>query len=225
MGKVALAVFLFIPALVYGQVFKCVDHSGHTTYSQVPCPAGEGASTKINTQYLGPALPEHGAVEERERISLVMEWFRFGFPASVSNEQAMQEIIALQGKFLDVGEHPANALVAAILKVAPGYESAARVDREISALDTEPVHRSGGLSISGVEKPAKVQVPDTRESKRISSPAHSVNISPAPIIDAASGAVMAPAAGGFVDPRSGKFHPRVAGGYIDPESGRFIPVP
>ena len=69
---VAVAALLALAPAVHGQVFKCVDAAGRTTYQQMPCPAGtKGGRVDLvvdngSTENPAEALRWQGAVRRGE---------------------------------------------------------------------------------------------------------------------------------------------------------------
>ncbi|MGE5638929.1 MAG: DUF4124 domain-containing protein [Clostridia bacterium] len=76
MRAAAFLLTFLVAGAAQAQVFKCVDASGKTVYSQVPCPKGAKSSTLSNSAPAAPAAAPSGKaapltpaeVQQQERL-------------------------------------------------------------------------------------------------------------------------------------------------------------
>ena len=231
------------PFLAQAQVFKCVGPDGHTTFSQAPCPDSAGVTTEVQIRASSePDIPAAQPGNEVARLQAVAGWAYKRYPflngeSPSANSDAIDEVVSVRDTAVASGSDPAQALLDAIKKVAPRYESAEIMRRNLDAAsimrgqeaaggkprvvgieDSEKAAREARkAAITGLDGDAK----DKSEGKPRNT---SVSMPDDIIIDARSGQRMDNAAGGYVDPRTGTFYQRVAGGYIETTTGRFIPA-
>lgn len=139
MFRPVLLLLALLPLPGMAQIYKCVDASGQTAYSDKACPSGSqsklmeltppaatlpppampaGSTPVVSSSHELPELPPVGSDNAGERMRLALEWVASRYPfldsrSPQADPQAIQSMTLLQNQSVASGMDQADALVSA----------------------------------------------------------------------------------------------------------------
>lgn len=152
-----------LPLLAQAGVYKCVDHQGHTSFSQQPCPPEGGTTTQMRhlpvtpkaRAFEPPVLPEATADNVAERYRSAMLWVLDSYPllnpaSPEASFEAIREFERLSRDSMALGEDPAAAVIAVSSQVAERHVVAPEASSLPALTPPAPPEKPRGLRVIGL---------------------------------------------------------------------------